>query len=113
MASVTVKFDRAAVARRFDLEPGSRAQTLLDHQVVSDTDPYVPMDSGALKTSALLATDFGSGEVRYATPYAAAQYYGLPNKRKGAHPHAVMEWFEHSKAANKTRWIAMVKRMVR
>lgn len=104
-----VNFDADRVARSFEASYG-RAQEWLDQQVVADTDPYVPMDTGALKDTAQ-STNFGSGEITYEGPYAAAQYYGLPNKRKSAHPQATMLWFEVSKAANKTRWIQMVKRL--
>lgn len=105
-----VNFDADRVARSFEASYG-RAQEWLDHQVVADTEPFVPFDSSDLATSALNSTDFGSGEITYEQPYAAAQYYGLPNKRKSAHPQATMRWFEVSKAANKSRWIQMAKRL--
>lgn len=54
----------------------SRAQKYVDSEVLRMSDPYVPMQSGALKLSGTLATDIGSGEVNWNTPYARCQYYG-------------------------------------
>lgn len=54
----------------------SRVQKYVDSEVLRLSDPYIPMQSGALKLSGSLATDIGSGEVCWNTPYARYQYYG-------------------------------------
>ena len=46
----------------------NRAQTMLDQEVLRRTDPYVPLDSGLLKDSALLASSIGEGLLVYSTP---------------------------------------------
>ena len=57
------------------MEPGGEVQRFVDSEVIRLCDPYVPMDTGTLKTSASVATDIGSGEVVYETPYARTMYY--------------------------------------
>lgn len=53
------------------INTGGAAQKFLDAQVVAATQPYVPMDTGFLKGAP--GTAYGSGEVRYNTPYAHYQ----------------------------------------
>ena len=104
--SVTVKFDEARLRASFE-RSYKDAQFMLNEMVYTDSDPYVPMDSGDLKS--IVQRDGES--IVYESPYAAAQYYGLPNKKKGSHPQATMRWFEVAKAANKTKWLATVKKI--
>lgn len=54
------------------------AQTRFAMAVEAKLDPYVPFRTGVLKTSSKLASDYASGELVYATPYAKAQYYRKP-----------------------------------
>lgn len=54
------------------------ARAKLTHRVALRMDPYVPFQTGALKNSAMLASDFDSGEIVHATPYARRQYYLHP-----------------------------------
>lgn len=56
----------------------SAAQAMFDHECARLMDPYVPFDTGTLKTSVVLASSFGSGQLVYDTPYARAQYYLHP-----------------------------------
>lgn len=69
-----------------------------------DTRPFVPRLEGHLVGSADLRSRPSEGKLVYDTDYARAQYYGLPRKNKSVHPRATMQWFEHSKALNMTRW---------
>ena len=87
------------------------AQTLLDQEVLRRTEPYVPLDSGLLKDSRLLASAIGEGLLVYATPYAAAQYYKTADTRtydplRGGH------WFERMKADNREALAAFVRKAV-
>lgn len=52
------------------------AQKFVDSEVLRLSDPYIPMQSGMLKTSGILGTTIGSGEVIWNAPYARYQYYG-------------------------------------
>ena len=81
------------------------AQFMLNEMVYTDSDPYVPMDSGDLKS----IVDRDGTTIVYNSPYAAAQYYGLPNKKRGAHPLATSFWFEVAKKAKGSEWIRRAK----
>lgn len=87
-------------------------QAMFDTEVLRTTDPYVPIDTGMLRRSAQLTSDIGGGELVWATPYAAAQYYGTADPRPysslaGAH------WGERSKADNLSHYAAFVKGAVK
>ena len=85
------------------------AQAWLDNEVIADTDPYVPMDTGMMATAPLKTSV--PGEVVYDEPYSAAQYYGRPGKSKDKHPQATTQWFEVAKAENKEKWLKGVKKL--
>lgn len=55
---------------------GGHVQKVVDAAVIRECFPYVPFDEGVLAGSANTATEIGSGEVVYDTPYARYQYYG-------------------------------------
>ena len=80
------------------LEDGGRVQQIIDSEVLRRCDPYVPKDTGQLIDSGIIATDIGSGEVEYETPYAAEQYYNKNLEHKGKRTH---HFFEVVKAAQK------------
>ena len=87
-------------------------QAMFDNEVLRLTDPYVPMDTGMLKNTAKLASEIGSGELVWATPYAAAQYYrpGAAGSNTGAlrGPY----WGDRMKADNMAHLAAFVRRAV-
>ena len=104
--SISLNVDLRRFNNQYD-----RAQMWLDNQVIQDSTPYVPMNTGALFKSAITGTELGSGEVVWDTPYARRCYYGENfNFRKDKHPHAQAYWFEAAKAANKATWIRTAKR---
>ena len=55
---------------------GGHVQKAVDAAVIRECFPYVPFDEGILAGSANTATEIGSGEVVYDTPYARYQFYG-------------------------------------
>lgn len=101
------------ILERRGLEDHGRVQKFVDNEVLRLSAPYVPHLSGTLERSGKTATDIGSGEVNYNTPYARYQYYGkvmvgpAPKKvtdknltyhgggLRGSH------WFERMKADHK------------
>ena len=82
------------------------AQRALDIQVVKDSNYYCPEMDGTLKRSAL-RSEYGSGNIKWDTVYANAQYYGNPNKSRDKNPNARMMWFEEAKATKKTNWLRL------
>lgn len=75
-----------------------------------DTKPYVPYLTGDLRGTAETESVPEEGLLVYGSasvPYARAQYYGLPGK---TWPGTVMQWFDHSKAANISKWIRVAEK---
>lgn len=84
-----------------------RVTTMVTLAAREDTKPYVPYDQGPLRDSAETESKPEEGLLIYGNanvPYARAQYYGYPNKRW---PGTVGHWFEPSRAANLSKWIAI------
>ena len=88
-----------------------RAQTILDNEILRMTAPYVPHDTGILEGSAITASNIGGGELVWATPYAAPQYYNTADSRgydhlRGGH------WAERSKADNMAHFETVARKAV-
>jgi len=82
-----------------------RAQKWLDNEILKDSEPFVPFDTGALTRSGQMGTVLGSGILVYNTPYAKAQYYGTGTKSRDVHAQACPQWFEKAKAIHKLKWV--------
>lgn len=62
--------------KKYGVGEGGYVQKAVDSAVIKECFPYVPFDEGILAGSANTATELGSGEVVYDTPYARYQFYG-------------------------------------
>lgn len=62
--------------KRAGVGQGGHVQKAVDAAVIRESFPYVPFDEGILAGSANTATEVGSGEVVYDTPYARYLWYG-------------------------------------
>jgi hypothetical protein len=82
------------------LETGGKVQKFIDSEVLRVTDPYVPMDTGTLKSSGIRNTTIGEGKVIYRTPYARKLYYNPQFNYQGA-PMRGGKWFERMKIDHK------------
>ena len=71
---ITVDINTAKILRDRGLGGDNSAQVYLASEVKRLCDPYVPMQSGTLKNTAVVAPDGSS--VTYIQPYAHYQYYG-------------------------------------
>ena len=106
----TVKgnFNEAAIRARLKAAV-KRAQMKLDTQVITDSNYFVPKDTTTLEKSAVISTVIGSGLVKWKTPYARRQYYGLDfDHSKQSNPSACAKWFEAAKA----RWLDKWRKLV-
>ena len=104
-----VTFDEAALMRRFH-DGASKAQKKLDAQVVADSNFYCPLKTGTLQRSATIGSVIGSGTVRWVTPYARRQYYGVGfDRSKDPNPNATAKWFEAAKARKQEQWRRLVE----
>ena len=91
------------------------ARGMLMQRIIRDTDPLVPFDTGMLKNSAQLATDYDTGEIIWSTPYARPQYY-LHAKGDSLHGDTGLRgsyWAERSKDANKISWAQFYRKAVK
>lgn len=88
------------VVKDLELQKGGKVQRYVDTAVVRYCDKYVPMRSGTLKKA--IGTVYGSGKVRYNTPYAAENYYRNKGRGSGGTAYGGFRgrlWFERMKAA--------------
>lgn len=106
--TVKGKFDAQAAKARIDAAI-RKAQMKLDQQVITDSNFYCPLKTGALQKSAQINTVIGSGLVVWKTPYARAQYYGVNfDRSKDPNPNACAKWFEAAKARKMEQWRKLV-----
>lgn len=68
--------DTKQFVKKYGVGVGGYVQKVVDKRVIEYCFPYVPYDEGILARSAYTATEIGSGEVVYDTPYARYQFYG-------------------------------------
>lgn len=111
MMNVNVNLDVDKVSSRLSATMKKQLQPALDTQVLKDSNYFVPMDTGNLKSSGVRATIPGSGVVQWNTPYAKKMYYGVDyNFSLESNPHARAKWFEEAKKQYKSDWIKMLQK---
>ena len=82
MISITARLidmpDEQRLLEQFGLEKGGHVQKVIDQSVIDFCQPYVPASPDrTLEFSAQVATEIGSGQVVWNTPYAHYQYMGI------------------------------------
>lgn len=103
-----VKFNAPAVMARVS-ESIEEKQKILDARVLRDSNLFCPVDTGALRDSAIIHTKIGSGEVVWHVPYAAKQYYEWKGIRgHNRNPRATSKWFETAKAKYEDEWLEAI-----
>lgn len=114
-ANVEIKVDWKGIERTLKSKKLD-AQTVLDLQIIHDTDPFVPMRQGTMAGSAMLSSEIGKGKIVYDTPYARHLYYGINVKTgrpfeysKAKHPKACERWVDASKALYLDKWVKKVR----
>ncbi len=107
MSSTVVTFDKTTIKAKLNVQSG-KARMILAQQVLKDSNFFAPMDSGDLIKSGV--TSSIGDEITWNTPYARAQYHGLPNKSTDMNPNASMKWFEVAKAKWAKSWANLFKR---
>ena len=81
------------------------AQYALDNKIAADSNYFCPEDTGDLQKS--VQPIMGNGVLEWNTPYAKAQYYGLPGKSTDTNPNASLQWFEQAKARELDNWVGV------
>ena len=83
-----------------------RKQAILDNLVLSDSNYFVPLKTGALQKSGIINTVLGSGLVQWKTPYARKMYYLTigENTTFRKNPNATPKWVETAKTRFMKKW---------
>lgn len=87
------------------------AQKFIDSEVLRGCEPYIPLLTGTLIKSGILATVIGSGSVEWITPYARYQYYLPRPVGTQTGPLRGPLWFERWKTDHVARVIAGAKKI--
>jgi hypothetical protein len=89
----------------------SRAQRILDSEVLRGCEPYIPLLTGTLIKTGILGTDVGSGLVQWIAPYSKAQYYRP--KKAGSQTGLLRGpfWFERWKHDHGKETVAKVEKI--
>lgn len=131
--NIDIYLDSKSLIKKYE-EKQEIAQEELKHMVVTDTDPFVPMESGYLKNSVHDSLGDGKPRIIYEGPYAHYLYTGYvmvdpdtknPWAKKGAtkvykeplqalqFKTGMSEWFEHSKNLYSKRWIKEIEKVIK
>ena len=78
----------------------------LGEEILADCNEYCKMDTGLLIASSLThsTTDPMTVELRWSTPYAARQYWGIPTAYTDKNPKATWQWCENAKREYEAAW---------
>lgn len=106
--SFSVETDLKGLQRKFNAQRLRSINRALTQRVAFDSNRYVKVDTGDLKSSAQLASD---QEVTWNTFYARYAYYtGTPNH--SINPLAALEWFEIAKQKRAKQWAKLVEGLI-
>lgn len=93
---------------RFD-----NAQQFLDSEIIRTTEPFTPMRTGMLVKSGTLGSEFGSGIIKWITPYARRQYYAKRAPGSETGPLRGPQWFSRAKAIYLKVWTKGVELFIK
>lgn len=110
MSETVVTFDKSKLKAKINTAASS-GQRALAQQILKDSNFFIPKDEGTLERSGVIATD--ASFVSWNTPYARAQYHGLPNKSTDMNPNASMKWFEVARSRYLPVWIKIFKAVMK
>lgn len=74
---------------------------------LDDSNYYLPMDTGDLKRSSIIWSDFDTGHLEWRTPYARRLFYNPQyNFSTDTNPNASGLWAEKAKKENEKKYLA-------
>lgn len=116
--SSTTRVDLSKIERAFSQSELRAKQEAFARRVAFETRDYVPEDSGALKGSEPLASDYETGLLEWATPYAK-RVNEMPassiRKESGtgkSNPKATSGWFDAAKAERLDAWETFARNLM-
>ena len=111
-AGVRVTLDTGKLDRRLSAQGFERLQEALAKRVAFDARDYVPVESGTLRDSEAVNSDYEAGLVIWNTPYAR-RVYNLDSVRTVINPKATSHWCETAKQNHLELWRQFVAAMAR
>ena len=110
MANFNIKIELDKIPGKIE-KAVSKGQMVLDTQVLKDSNNYAPRDTGNLVNSSIRATNPGTGQIVWDTPYARKLYYNPQyNFSKDKNPQAQGLWFEAAKSRHFKEWIQVAEK---
>lgn len=104
-------FDRMGIKNKM-ARASQLAQVRLSSAVLTDSNRFIPMDTGVLKASGRLENQ--NKQVAWNTPYAHRVYNLAESSIKTQkNPNAKPKWFEWAKALNIKGWINIVQKTIK
>jgi len=104
-------FDRVGIKNKM-ARASQLAQVRLSSAVLTDSNRFIPMDTGVLKASGRLEND--NKQVAWNTPYAHRVYNLAETSIKTQkNPNAKPKWFEWAKALNIKGWMEIVQKTIK
>ena len=97
MSRVKVHFDIPQTIIDLGLAPGGKMQMFFNNELIRVADPFVPMDLGTLKNSAMIEP--GGLAISYNTPYAVKWYFTEANFQGS--PIRGTRWVERAWSVNR------------
>ena len=104
--TVDIKLNTIEIEAQLEKQK-QKAQKLLDHMVLRDSDKYAPDKSGTLRKKGF-DTVLGSGLVIWNVPYAKEVYHAGGTPRQLKNPNARRKWFEVAKSRFRDKWVRLV-----
>lgn len=103
-------FDRVGVKNKM-ARANRLAQVRLSTAVLTDSNRFIPMDTGVLKASGRLENE--NKQVSWNTPYAHRVYNLAETSIKTQkNPNAKPKWFEWAKSLNIKNWVDLVQKTI-
>jgi hypothetical protein len=111
--SAKVEINEAAIKAK-TTDKIKQVQAPLDAMVLADSNYFIPIKTHTLENSSIESTKIGSGEIKWVTPYARRQYYGVNfDHTKQLNPNACAKWFEAAKARWFEKWVRFINEQLK
>lgn len=92
-------------------EATAEVKVTFSQQVLKDSNYFIPFDTGNLRDSSLIHSDFEAGLLVWETPYARRLYFNPQyNFHKDENPNASGLWYELARARFLSDWVRIVQR---
>lgn len=113
MVRVRVKTDTRAMRPKIQ-SAAKAAQSILDQQVLKDSNMFIPIDTSNSRDSGVRSSRIGEGQLVWDTPYIRKIYYAVRmNFSRDVNPLAGPLWFERAQSAYGSQWARVAQDAMR